>query len=154
MVRDLAAQAGVAVVSVVRIAGRRKQRDPKPPLDWFCVKGRVAIQVEDERGGMQLVEDRFVLVRAASFDDAERRLRHYWGAEARPYLNPHGQIVRWQLEEIEDVYDLGETDLDPTGVEVYSRIGRRRMREQYVWRSRRPRHPLTPTLSPKGERGS
>jgi hypothetical protein len=69
-----------------------------------------------------------VLVRAASFKDAVRRLRTYWRQYARPHLNSDGLLVRWQLEEIVDVYSTLETDVDDTGFEVYSRLSERRMK--------------------------
>jgi hypothetical protein len=83
---------------------------------------------------MQGVEDRFVLVRAASFDDAERRLRKEWREYAEPYLNTDGHLVRWQLEAVTDVYSTLEDELDPAGTEVYSKRTRRRVGPKAVWR--------------------
>jgi len=61
----------------------------------------------------------------------ERFTRH---SEASHYLNSNGQIVSWSLEEVIDVFDTNETDIDPAGTEIYSKLGQRRMRPEYVWR--------------------
>ncbi|MGO8817340.1 MAG: DUF4288 domain-containing protein, partial [Terriglobia bacterium] len=73
-------------------------------------------------------------VRASSFEDAEKRLRHQWQEYATPYLNSDGQMVSWSLDKVIDVYDTDETEIDPGGTEVYSKLGKRRMRSEYVWR--------------------
>jgi hypothetical protein len=78
-----------------------------------------------------------MLVRAMSFDDAEKRLRRKWREYASLYLNPNGQIVSWSLDRVTDVYDTGETEIDSAGTEVYSKLGQRRMRPEHVWRPKR-----------------
>ncbi|MGH9523283.1 MAG: DUF4288 domain-containing protein, partial [Terriglobales bacterium] len=83
---------------------------------------------------LQSTEDRFVLLRASSFEDAEEGLRREWVEYASPYLNPNGQIVSWQLDHVVDVYDTGQNEIDPAGTEVYSKLSGRRMRPAYVWR--------------------
>jgi hypothetical protein len=74
------------------------------------------------------------LVRAASFEDAKKRLRKQWREYAKPYLNSEGQMVSWHLDRVLDVYQTCEADIDPAGTEVYSKLGHRRMRSKYVWR--------------------
>jgi len=85
---------------------------------------------------MQTTEDRFILVRASSAEDAKKRLKRQWRDYANPYLNSKGQMVSWSLEKVTDVYDIGETEINPTGTEVYSKLGKRRMRPEYVWRTK------------------
>ncbi len=123
-------------VFVKKIQGLRKRPERKP-MQWYAVRARVVIQVEDQTRGMQSVEDHIVLVQARSFEDAERRLQPEWEQYAEPYLNPNGEMVRWQLEEIVDVYEIGTIDLDPKGTEVYSRLSQRRVRPGAVWRPRK-----------------
>jgi hypothetical protein len=81
---------------------------------------------------MQKTEDRFILVRASSVKEAKKRLTRRWREYATPYLNSNGQMVSWSLEKVIDVYDTGETEIDPAGTEVYSKLGHRRMRPEYV----------------------
>ncbi len=122
-------------VFVEKIHGLRRKRAPRQ-LSFFAVRGRVAIQVEGQIDGLMSMEDRIVLVRAFSFEDAERRLKREWESYAEPYLNPDGEMIRWQLVEIEDVYELDTNEIDPRGTEVYSRLSRHRVRPELVWRPR------------------
>lgn len=117
-----------------KIAGFRRRSLPKAPLKWYCVRALVIICVERQESGNQLTEDRFVLVRASSFEDAKKRLRSQWREYATPSLNSHGYMVSWQLDKIIDVYATSETEIDSAGFEVYSKLGQRRMRPKYVWR--------------------
>jgi hypothetical protein len=111
---------------VAALAGRRRKRRSPEPLDWFCVRGLVAIRIEGVTSGMQTTEDRFVLVRAHGPEDAIARLKRHWRAYAAPYLNSNGRLVSWSLETVMDVYSLQENSIDPAGTEVYSSLGRRR----------------------------
>jgi hypothetical protein len=129
---------GVRSVAVLAVAGRRRRRRAARSTPWFCVRARVAVQVEGEDRGLQTVEDRFMLVRAASAEDAERRLVPHWREYAKPYLNAKGQLVRWKFEEVTDVYEAAlEDDESPDMAEVYSRLRGRRMRPEFVWRGPR-----------------
>ena len=130
----LAEAIGVRSIHVTSVAGHRRRRSRKSPLAWYCVRAFVVIRVERAKLGKQSTEDRFVLVRASSFEDAKKRLNRQWRKYATPYLNSDGQMVSWSLDRVIDVYDIGETELDPDGTEVYSKLGQRRMRPKYVWR--------------------
>lgn len=131
----LTGAAGVQSIYVTKVGGRRLRRPkPEPRLGWYCVRAFVVILVEGETSGLQATEDRFVLVRALSFEDAKKRLRRQWREYARPYLNSDGRMVSWQLDHVVDVYFIDEKNIDPSGTEVYSRLGNRKMRPQYVWR--------------------
>jgi hypothetical protein len=105
---------------------------PKP-LSFYAVRARVAIQIEGETEGFQTIEDRIVLVRARSFEDAEERLASEWESYGEPFLNSRGERVRWHLEEVVDVYDLLTNKIDPKGTEVYSRLSRRKMKPEFEW---------------------
>ena len=122
-------------VFVEKIQGLRKKREPKQ-LSSFAVRGRVALQVEGQTEGLMSMEDRIVLVRAFDAEDAERRLQAEWESYGEPYLNPDGEMVRWHLVEIEDVYELAANEIDPRGTEVYSRLSRHRVRPELVWNPR------------------
>lgn len=127
-----------AFLIVRSIQGVRK---PKPRhrrkrvLDWYTVRARVAIQVEGKSRGSQIVEDRFVMLKAFSRDDAIRRLAPEWKSYARPSINHRGEMFRWQLEEIVDVYHILEPGpIDPKGTEVFSSLRYRRLTPERVWR--------------------
>jgi hypothetical protein len=130
----VARAAGVSTVHVVRVEGFRAPSRPTPKETWFCVRALVAICIEGQRAGMQSTEDRFLLVLARSFEDAKKRLSKSWPSYATPYMNSTGRLVSWRLDKIVDIYDVDETKIDPAGTEVYSRLGRRKMRPKFVWR--------------------
>jgi hypothetical protein len=97
------------------------------------VWGLVAIQIEGRAKGMVDVEDRLVLVKAHDADDAPRRLRREWSRYAKPYLNPYGYLVRWQLVSVRDIYAVMGDAINPHGTEVYSRLRAERMKREYRW---------------------
>lgn len=133
---------GVSSIYITRIAGHRPRPPQAAPLTWYCVRASVVIRVERAKRGNQSTEDRFVLVRACSFEDAKTRLKQQWREYATPYLNSDGRMVSWSLDKVTDIYDTGETEIDPNGTEVYSKLGQRRIRPQYAWQpklgNRRP----------------
>ena len=112
--------------------GLRKKRQT-PRDHWFCVRGKVAIQIEGQTRGRVTLEDRFVLVKASNPKNAQQRLAREWRAYAEPYLNSDGCAVRWKLIGIENVYELTEDDIDPHGTEVYSQLRYERMKQEYRW---------------------
>lgn len=134
-VSRIAAENNVVHVIVEKIPGLRKRPRPRKP-GWFCVWGRVAIQVEERTKGRVDVENRLVLVVATSEDQAKHRLSKEWRRYASPYLNSRGELVRWQLVEVVGVCEILEDELDPRGTEVYSWFTSRRMSRAYVWRPR------------------
>lgn len=140
----IAGAAGVRSVHIAEVAGYPHHRRRKSPLAWYCVRALVVIRVEQATAGLQNTEDRFVLVRASSFADAKKRLRQQWQEYATPYLNSEGQMVSWSLDRVIDVYETGETELNPGGTEVYSKLGKRKMRPEYVWRPKSARPRKTP----------
>lgn len=131
-VRQLASAPEVKAVWIDAIEGRRQKRT-RLERRWFCVWGIVAIQVEGRVKGLIQLEDRFVLVKAFDTDDAQRRLQGKWSKYAEPYLNPDGYLVRWQLVEVRDVFELYDQTLDPRGTEVFSRLRWARIRPALRW---------------------
>lgn len=130
----LARRPEVAELWVSAVDGRSKRARPAKE-GWFCVWGLVAIQVERQRSGMMRVEDRLVLVRARSPDDAVKRLGPMWNRYAEPYVNPAGYLVRWRLVKINDVFELFDDHISPQGTEVYARLRTVRVKPEYQWRS-------------------
>ncbi len=122
-------------VSLLEVEGMKKTKQrSKKPLDWYAVKGGYAIQVEGQTNGLQGYEDRILLVKATSFDDAEKKAWKESKIYAEPpHLNCYGEMVRWQLEKIVDVYWTDIVELDPNGTEVFSALKDRRMKPEYEW---------------------
>jgi hypothetical protein len=132
-IRRIAKRPEVAELWVSAIEGHSRYTRPARQ-GWFCVWGIVALQIEGQRSGMMKVEDRFVLLKASSPDDALYRLEPAWKEYAEPYLNPHGYLVRWQLVKIEDVFELYDEKVKPEGTEVYSRLRSVKLRPELQWR--------------------
>jgi hypothetical protein len=95
----------------------------------------VQIQIEGQTTGMQLYEERFVLTKADTCTHAEKKVVKEMKDYETPYLNSSGEIVRWKLESIEDIY---EVDLDrkndfTESVEVFSKFKRRKFDKKNIW---------------------
>jgi hypothetical protein len=126
----------VADIFVESIQGRRKVASPRLPR-LYSVRGLVGIQVEGQTSGYQTFEERIVLIRAQSPNDACRRLAKEWRAYASPGMNSAGGLFRWQLEEVMDVYELFDDQIDlDRGTEVYSRLERRLAKGRPSWNPR------------------
>jgi hypothetical protein len=115
----------------------RERVSAKPKERWFAVKARFAIQVEGQTMGLQSYEDRIVIVQAASFEEAKRKLQPEFRQYATPYLNPRGLMVRWSFERVLDGYEIADEEIDPRGVEVFSALAQRRMKPEFAWKLKR-----------------
>ena len=104
---------------------------------YFCVKMTVVIEVEGIKSRKQSIEQRFVLINATSSDDAYDKLEKQKDDYNEPYLNSDGRFVRWRIESFDDCYETDintPKDLDrPEGVEVYSKLKSRRLKDKTVW---------------------
>ena len=103
-VREIEKFREVSAIVIERIEGKRRRRKFNLAKEFYCVRAKVAIQIEGITRGNQTWEDRFVLVLASDFEDAEEKLEKEWKEYEAPYLNSDGQMVRWKLEEVVDVY--------------------------------------------------
>jgi hypothetical protein len=135
LVGKVAAKPYVKEVTLDTIEGRRRKR-VRPTLGWFCVWGVVAIQIEGQSDGFLDLEDRLVIVKAWSAEDAQHRLESSWRSYAEPYMNREGALVRWQLVSVQDVYGLFDDVISPRGTEVYSRLRKARLRPEHHWSPR------------------
>lgn len=144
---QLLRQEFIGSVTIEAVEGMEPLPQPDRPFFW-CVEARFAIQIENETKGLQAYEDRMLIIMAGSEGQAKAKLATSFAAYAKPYLNPAGLLVRWQFEAFLDVY-RAETDslsgfASDQGVEVFSRLRRRRLRPEAEW------HPdyQTPTTGP------
>jgi hypothetical protein len=97
---------------------------------------RFAIQMEGQTTGLQDYEDRIVMVKARSSEDAENKLQPEFKQYGTPYLNPHGFMARWAFERVLDVYEIWDEEIDPRGVEVFSVLAQRRMKPEHAWKTK------------------
>lgn len=136
--QKLCACASVESVSVDTVAASQvKKRRARKKQQFFCVKTILAVQIEGIADGLQLYEERLVLIRAACCEQACEKVQAAGAKYAQPYLNSDGQLVRWQLESIDDCYETSLTALsefnNPVGVEVFSVLKRRRITPERIW---------------------
>jgi len=78
----------VGDVWIESIDGKRRLRSEPQPPEFFAVQARFAIQVERQTRGMQRYEDRIVLVRATTEEDAVARLQKPFATYGRPTSIP------------------------------------------------------------------
>lgn len=123
-------------VIFIKIDGARKKRQKKVQR-YFCVKMTAVIEIEGYQDGLQKIEDRFVIIKAQSQDDAYLKLEKQKENYVAPYLNSDGRFVRWRIESFDDSYEIelhNITDLNnPEGVEVYSKFRSRRLKKEKAW---------------------
>lgn len=110
------------------------REDPEP---FYCVKMTVAIEVEGRTSGIQTIEERYVLIKAKSRDDAYKKLEKRKNDYAEPYLNSDGHFVRWKIESFDDYFETeisGFADLNnPNGAEVFSKFKGRKLKKENIW---------------------
>jgi len=102
----------------------------------FCFRTIFAIQIEGQLKGPQTYDDRYILVKADSWERAEKKLlSNVKAQEGEEYLNPYGQIVRWKFESIEESYHtfVPPDDNFDKPVEVFSKLKERRLTRERVW---------------------
>lgn len=125
---------GITIQSIENLTP--KKAVPKP-LFW-SIQARFAIQVENETTGMQRFENRLLLIRAPTEEEAKQKLLRSFEVYAEPYLNSAGLLVRWQFEAFTDSYCLdinsSEELLSEQGVEIFSTLGKRRLRLGMGWK--------------------
>jgi hypothetical protein len=126
----------VASIFIKKIDGARKRRQKKE-LAFYCVKMTVVIEIEGFENGLQQIEDRFVIIRAKSQEDAYLKLEKMKDDYVQPYLNSDGRFVRWRIESFDDSYETEIKSVDdlynPDGVEVYSKFRSRRLTKEQAW---------------------
>lgn len=140
----LLARPGVEDIWIEEIEGLAPLVRPAEPTCW-SIKARFAVQVEHETTGLQLVEERILLVAALDEEDARQRLLPTFASYAEPYLGAGGRLVRWQFEAFLDAYEVEAGPLaallSAEGLEVFSAISRRRLTPARAWQPALPTPP-------------
>ena len=106
-------------------------------LRYFCVKMTVIIEVEGILNKKHKVEQRFVLIKASSSDDAYEKIESQKSTYEVRYLNSDGRFVRWHIDSLDDCYEtdiIQAADIDnDEGVEVYSKLTLKKNKKKTVW---------------------
>ncbi|MFK7904158.1 MAG: DUF4288 domain-containing protein [Chitinophagales bacterium] len=106
---------------------------------YYAVVVRFAIQLENKEKGLQSYEDRTLLMKAKSGEEAEKKLQKSFKKYEEPYLNSRGEMVRWKFEAFVDCYETIYQSLEDMledeeeGIEVFSIIKNRRLNKERSW---------------------
>lgn len=132
---ELPAIEKIHIDSIDTVKNRQVRR--KKAQQFFCVKTTFVVQIEGVTQGLQMYEERHILIKADSCEQACQKVKASSAEYGKPYLNPDGYLVRWQLESVDDCYETSLTKLaeftNPLGVEVFSTLKRRRLTSERVW---------------------
>ncbi len=127
----------VRTVFINKISHAKRIKSDHSTKNYYCVRMTVAIEIEGKKKGLQTFEDRFVLIRANSFDDAYKKIEKQKKKYAEPYLNSNGELVRWKIESLDDCFltEINSHDdlNNPEGVEVFSVLKERRLTKERTW---------------------
>jgi len=127
-VPELSRRPEVNSLTLETIPGHRARSVKKARrMEWYAVKAKFAIKVEGVTSGWQSWEERIVLVRADGFKDAERRAMREFKRYESSFLGTGLRRVRWEFEEVVEIYHTFLDSLDPSSTEVWSKIRRRRL---------------------------
>lgn len=130
-------KSGVICYIFINKVNAAKKKRTRRPQSFYCIKMTAAIEIEGIKKGLQTFEERFVLIKATSQDDAYRKIEKQKESYVEPYLNSDGRQVRWRIERIDDCYETGIDKLsdfnNPEGVEVYSKLKNRRLTPNRSW---------------------
>jgi Domain of unknown function (DUF4288) len=88
------------------------------PAKWFSALLVLEATHPDEPPGRPLFEQRIVLVRAATEEDARTKAAARGRAAEHTYVNPYGNRVAWVFREVLHVVELLD-DTIADGTEVY-----------------------------------
>lgn len=137
----LVAVEGIWVEEIEGLAPRPPVADPK----CWSIKARFAVQIEQQTTGLQLVEERILLIAALDEEEARQKLQPTFASYAEPYLNSAGHLVRWQFEAFLDAYEVAAGPLaellSTEGLEVFSQTSRRRLTPKWAGHPARPAPP-------------
>ncbi len=99
----------------------------------YSVRVLFALQWERQRRGLQLIEDRIVLMRAKSEAEARRRAERQFRTEGTPVLNTDGHFCRWAYQGLLDVCESTDREWSPRGTEAWYEVRNRRLKRQHEW---------------------
>lgn len=127
----------ISFISILNVDGFQKKEVDKRK-SFFSVKVRIAIQIENQKKGRQKYENRVVIVKAESFEKAEKQVLKGLKKIEEPYLNSYGCLVKWKVEKVLACYhtfieDKKEFDFE-YGTEIFSQIKGRQLKKSNRWK--------------------
>lgn len=125
--------------SIIFIKNITYARDTyKPPkFKYYCIRMTISFSFEGFSTGMQRWEDRFILLRAQSYEDAEKKAVRLKKKSLYKFLNSSHILVGEKIESIDDIYEtsiLSPEDInDPEGTEVFFEYKKRKLTKERYW---------------------
>lgn len=126
-------------LSVEQVEGLEKIEKPSIPEPdacplpmYYSVQGLFVAQFDDLdiNSGVQLTEERVVLVKAMDQDEAKKKAQTEFDKYSEwEYFTSSHHFVKWKFLKILDMYDVGVSGIDPEGTEIYSIWKRRKLKE-------------------------
>jgi hypothetical protein len=92
--------------------------------DWYAARLLFQSFIDHELADDALLEERIVLIRAASKEEANAEAHRYGVRDAHEYQNERGETVSWHLHSVADVAIVADPQ-DESGWTVMSRYLRR-----------------------------
>lgn len=124
LLKKIAKMPYVGLVFIINIRHAKKLKPAKKAHSYYCVKMTVVCEIEGRKKGFQTMEERFVLIKANSFEQAYKKMEKQKKAYEEPYLNAYGECVRWKIERFDDCFLTDIHTLEdlnaPEGIEVFS----------------------------------
>ncbi|MBS1492334.1 MAG: DUF4288 domain-containing protein [Bacteroidetes bacterium] len=128
-----------STVSIKKISHASSVYKSRKPLgfNYYCIRMTVTFSFEGFKTGMQLWEERFVLIKAKNYDDAYKKAEIYKKKSLYKYLNSDQRLVGEKVVSIDDVCESfifnPEEINNPEGVEVYYKQASRKMTKKRYW---------------------
>lgn len=139
-VADIPAIAQLGFVDSIQIENTNGERIKRKVTNkrkehYYCVKMTVAIQIEGRAKGMQGFEERYILFKASSEDEAVAKAEEAALSYEKAYLNSAGELVRWKVESFGDVYEVvPDNQWNLNGAEVFSIMRNRKLTPERAWK--------------------
>ncbi len=106
-------------------------------FNYYCIRMTVTFSFEGFSKGMQLWEERFVLLKAKNYDDAYKKATDYKKKSLYKFLNTDQRLVGEKVVSIDDICESfifePEEINNPEGVEVYYKQASRKMTKKRYW---------------------
>lgn len=122
----------VGSLNIERIEGYiKKEKKVRKRNKFFTIKAKFGINIEGIEKGLQSWEERIILLKAMTYEDAQNKAMEILVKSDEPYLNSDKRFVCWKFEEILDIYETSVytlNDFKEDGVEIYSKMYNRRLK--------------------------
>ena len=124
--------------AVCRFHKGRRARARRRSRRWLCVWAVLAVQIEGRRKGHVTLDDRLVLVKPLSMNEAGLQRSAAMRTRRRAPRQSRRRARRWALVSVQDVFELFDDAINPRGTDVFSRLRRALMRPDLFGRPERP----------------